>query len=324
MEPSDEIEQAMLETIRVLLKTGWDEAAWKAIWSARPGILSLGTDPREWWDDPDKVVSLHMRQVTERGTATTSNEKLVAFQEGSAGWAVWSGDVDWVGGQATALRVTGIFHLERAEWKLVHQHRSFAVLNEVYGVQLTTNLDTIAEEVGREQRDLSHIAAPNGTVTILFTDIERSTELTESLGDKLWMEVLREHDEIVRDHAARNEGFIVKSQGDGFMIAFRSAREALHCAMDIQRTFTSRDLGLKVRVGVHTGEAIREEDDFYGKAVILAARVAARARGGEILASSLVQQLVEGTGEFSFEQSLEIHLKGLKGQHLVAPLRWQP
>ena len=82
--------------------------------------------------------------------------------------------------------------------------------------------------------DLS-TATPNGTVTILFTDIEGSTQLTEQLGDDDWLTVLREHNEIVRSQVIEYSGFEVKSQGDGFMLAFPSAKDALRCAIGIQR-----------------------------------------------------------------------------------------
>lgn len=187
-------------------------------------------------------------------------------------------------------------------------------------------LELIATAISRARPDLAEATAPNGTVTILFTDIEGSTQLTERLGDDAWMAVLREHNAIVREQMARHAGYEVKSQGDGFMLAFPSAREALRCAIGIQRTLGARDPdadGLRVRIGLHTGEPIREVDDFYGKAVILAARVAAEARGSEILVSSLVRELTESAGEFSFEEPTDVELKGLAGMHRLSAVRWQ-
>ena len=117
-------------------------------------------------------------------------------------------------------------------------------------------------------------------MTILFTDIEGSTHITESLGDLEWMNLLHDHNAIVRDQVARHSGFEVKSQGDGFMLAFPSAREALKCAIDIQRALGRRDSDdLRVRIGLHTGEPVRDADDFYGKAVNLAARIARNPNG---------------------------------------------
>jgi hypothetical protein len=125
----------------------------------------------------------------------------------------------------------------------------------------------------------------------LFDSIMTFLKNTESrqpvvlaLGDQRWLELLHEHNAIVRKRVAAHEGFEVKAEGDGFMLAFQSARRALQCAIDTQRAFAERnesaDEVIRVRIGLHTGEAIKEADDFYGKNVILAARIAAQARGG--------------------------------------------
>ena len=187
-------------------------------------------------------------------------------------------------------------------------------------------IDTIATAITQSRPDLSTATAPNGTVTILFTDIEGSTQLTEQLGDDDWLAVLREHNEIVRSQVSEFSGFEVKSQGDGFMLAFPSAKDALRCAIGIQRALAAREsngTGLRVRIGLHTGEPVRDADDFYGKAVILAARIASEARGAEILASSLVRELTESSGEFIFEPPTEAELRGLSGIHEVSSVRWQ-
>jgi class 3 adenylate cyclase len=118
----------------------------------------------------------------------------------------------------------------------------------------------------------------------------------------------------------------VKSQGDGFMLAFATAEDALSCAIEIQRALDRPPPGghqLRVRIGLHTGEPIREEDDFYGKDVVLAARIAAEARGGEILVSRLVRDLTERSGQFSFTDPTDVELKGLSGMHSLSAVRWQ-
>lgn len=78
-----------------------------------------------------------------------------------------------------------------------------------------------------------------------------------------------------------------------------------------------------MRIGLHTDEMIREEDDFFGKAVVLAARIAAEARGGEILVSRLVRELTEGVSLFSFTDPTDVELKGLSGMHSLWAVRWQ-
>jgi class 3 adenylate cyclase len=189
-----------------------------------------------------------------------------------------------------------------------------------------TSIDAVAASVYADKPDLSPHAAPDGTVTILFSDIEGSTAITERLGDQRWLDLLRAHNAIVRKRVAAHEGFEVKSEGDGFMLAFGSARKALQCAVDIQRAFAQRnesdDEPIHVRIGLHTGEAIKEADDFFGKNVILAARIAGQAKGGEILVSSLLKELTESGGDIAFGEGREVELKGLSGQHHVFEVVW--
>ena len=185
-----------------------------------------------------------------------------------------------------------------------------------------TTVDEVAASVAEQRPSLRPAAAPDGTVTILFSDIEGSTALNERLGDLRWLELLRVHNRLIRDQVQACHGFEVKSQGDGFMIAFPSARRAIECARGIQDA-VGRELGdhpdgpVRVRIGLHTGEAIREESDFYGRNVAYAARIADQARGGEILASSVVKQLTDSAGDVHFEDAREVELSGLAGTHSV-------
>ncbi len=200
-------------------------------------------------------------------------------------------------------------------------------LQGIAGYDVKTSIDAVAVSVNAERPDLQPRAAPDGTVTLLFTDIKDSTPLNERLGDQRWMDILRVHNAIVRDQVAAHGGFEVKSQGDGFMVAFGSARRALQCAIALQRAIADQnrvaDEPVSVRVGLHTGEAIREADDFYGHHVNLAARIANHARGGEILVSSLLKDLTERAGEFAFGDGREVELKGLTGSQRVFSAAWE-
>jgi class 3 adenylate cyclase len=80
---------------------------------------------------------------------------------------------------------------------------------------------------------------------------------------------------------------------------------------------------VRVRVGIHTGEVIRVEDDFFGKHVMVAARVANSARGGEILVSALVREIIDARGDLTFDDSRMVGLKGLPGDWAVHPVRWR-
>ena len=196
------------------------------------------------------------------------------------------------------------------------------------GVDVTTSIDSMIEAVADERPDLSAHVAPDGTVTILFSDIEDSTLMTERLGDERWLEVLRAHNALFRRRLREHGGFEVKSQGDGFMLVFRDPERALACAVDIQRDLESGEVDdeerVRVRMGLHTGQAIREEGDIFGRSVILAARIAAQARGGEILVSAPLREAAGGSGNgFAFDEGRELELKGLAGRHRVFRTEWE-
>lgn len=325
MEPSEEVREATLEMVRCVLEG--DAAGWSRLWSARDGVVSVGSDRREQLSGYDAITAVSGSAMQARGPISGVVEHCVAWQEGSVGWGVALVGAEWDGRPIEQpFRLSGVFHLERGQWKLCHSHRSFAIFDDELGFDLTSVLEGIAETVQRERPSVAAGAAPNGTVTILFTDIEGSTRLTESMGDRAWMSLLREHNAIVREQAARHAGFEVKSQGDGFMLAFPSSGSALRCAIGIQRALANRPATqepLSVRIGLHTGEAIREAEDFYGKTVIMAARIAAEARGSEILCSSLVRELSEGAAEFQFTGQTETELKGLTGIHRLFSIEWR-
>ena len=190
-----------------------------------------------------------------------------------------------------------------------------------------TSIEAVVSAVEVERPNFQPHAAPDGTVTLMFTDIEGSTAMTERLGDQRAQDVLRIHNAIVREQVAAHQGFEVKSQGDGFMVAFSSARRALKCAIAIQQAFAVHKEAhpgdpIRVRIGLHTGEAIKEGEDFFGKTVIVAARIASHAVGGEILVSALLKALVDSGGEFEFGDAQNVELKGLTGLHQLHQALW--
>ncbi len=178
-----------------------------------------------------------------------------------------------------------------------------------------------------ELRDGAVVREARGTVTIMFSDIVGFTAMTERLGDARVQEIVRGHNAIVREHVAAHGGVEVKAQGDGFMIAFRSAQAALRCAIAIQRTMVAYDdhseAPVRLRIGLHTGEAMKEGNDFFGRTVNLAARIASSAQSGEILVSSVVRELAATTQAFVFDDGREVALKGLHGLRQVYAVDWE-
>jgi class 3 adenylate cyclase len=146
--------------------------------------------------------------------------------------------------------------------------------------------------------------------SVLFTDIVASTGLAADLGDAAWRELLGRHNRAVRDQLDRFRGREVQTTGDGFLAVFDGAGRAVRAALAIRDAV--RPLGLEVRQGVHTGEVELVGDDVRGLTVHEAARIAAAAAAGEILASSTTRLLADGIG-VSFRDVGSHELKGLSG-----------
>ncbi|OGO47400.1 MAG: hypothetical protein A2W34_03495 [Chloroflexi bacterium RBG_16_64_32] len=200
-------------------------------------------------------------------------------------------------------------------------------------------------------------SAAGAVRTVLFTDMEGSTALTQRLGDARAREVLREHERIVREALRAHGGAEVKTMGDGFMASFSSPTGALECAVAMQRAFAVRNASLpahpepvegraepqpsahastssaradrsvdaepiRVRIGINAGEPVAEEDDLFGVAVIRAARIAAIAQGGEILVANVVRELAEGK-DFLFADKGDVALRGFDDPVRLFELRWR-
>jgi eukaryotic-like serine/threonine-protein kinase len=188
-------------------------------------------------------------------------------------------------------------------------------------------LDKAAASALSQTRDARAFASLDGTVTIMFSDIVESTALYDLLGDLRGSEVIRTHNEIFRREVAAHRGHEVNTFGDSFMIAFPSVRRAVLCAIALQRAFAAYcdshpDLPMRVRIGLHVGEAVRESTDFFGKTVILAARISALAQGGQILVSSTLHDVAASAGDIRFVSAGERPLKGLAGTHRLFELVW--
>lgn len=162
--------------------------------------------------------------------------------------------------------------------------------------------------------------------TILFTDIEASTALTQRLGDAGAMGPLRAHDEIVRGALGRRGGSEVKHTGDGLMASFPSVAGAIECAVEIQQRLAERsadEAAVRVRIGMAAGEPVTERDDLFGATVQLAARLCAKAEPGSILVSSAIRDLALGKG-FTFRQRSRLRLKGFDDPMTAYEVVWTP
>ena len=319
MEPSEEIRRIIHRWLTAVAAGDVDPSLERL--SEHAGALTIGTDPEEWWHGHE-TRAVWRRQLEELGAMPVTWNEIEAWEEGTVGWAAAKMTIEGTDRTYTG-RGTYVLHLERGEWKLLQVHWSLAQSNaEVLGMTLTVSLEQLEGAIQRERPDLSGTLAADGTVTIVFTDIVDSTVLNSRLGDHAWLDVLRRHNAVIEDATTAQGGSVVKTQGDGSMLAFASARRAVACAQDIQlgmgRVFADASPPINVRIGVHTGDAVREADDFFGNTVNYAARVASQALGGEVLVSSLVRELTAGAGPgIAFLESRDVELKGLDGSHRI-------
>lgn len=204
------------------------------------------------------------------------------------------------------------------------------------GVTVRSRPRRSAERSGKTVPDgsaieASPVVAPlpfEGTVTLMFSDVSDYSGITDRLGDVGANELLREYTSLVRQHIDAQGGHVVKSHGDGLMMAFPSVVRALRCAVDVQQGLAKRNVEtvgepLHVHIGIHAGEVVREEDDYLGSAVIIASRLADVAGPDEILVSSVARELATGTREFSFEPARDVTLKGIAETRSAYPVAWQ-
>lgn len=291
------------------------------------GVLFIGTDPNEWFPDLETlrhIVAAQMREFDDVGV-TFELGQVEGYEEGTVGWVAARPKMLLPDASTASTRLTGVLHLDRGVWRFVQWHLSVGAENEeALGFEMTTTVERLAAAVQEERPDLTSSADSDGTVTIAFSDIEGSTDIAVRLGDHKWLKLLRWHDDLVAEAIFSEGGRVVKSLGDGHMLAFPSASGALRGAIEIQRSFQRPRDGelLRLRIGLHTGEVLRKAEDFFGRAVIVAARVAAEASGGEILASSMVRELTSSLGTFEFGPPRRAELKGIPGTQELFPLAW--
>jgi class 3 adenylate cyclase len=193
-------------------------------------------------------------------------------------------------------------------------------------IQLSS-IDVIASALEPMIPDLgSRLSSPDGAVTLMLGDIADAATASQELGAERWQRIVADHRLLVERVVSLHDGQVARFEHDGFLAQFNSAHAGLHAAVELQRTFgggpESVERVLAVRSGLHSGFVIANPEQLMGRNVVLAARIAAEARGGEILVSSMLKQYTETDPSFQFEQRGEFHFKGLLGEHLVFAVQW--
>jgi adenylate cyclase len=193
------------------------------------------------------------------------------------------------------------------------------VRKEGFSAAMRSSIEDLADWAEVERPDLARVT-PDGRVVILFSDIEESTALNERIGDRAWVKLIGAHDKLIQERVRKREGHVVKSQGDGYMVAFARADQAVRCSIEVQDALSKdaqrrRHEEIRVRIGIHMGRSVRRGDDLFGRNVAMAARVAAAAEGGEILVSQTVRDAVQDCDDVSFDEGREVELKGFSGSY---------
>jgi class 3 adenylate cyclase len=199
---------------------------------------------------------------------------------------------------------------------------------EGFGAAVRSSIEDLADWAEVERPDLARVT-PDGRVVILFSDIEESTALNERIGDRAWVKLISSHDKLVQGLVQRRSGHVVKSQGDGFMIAFSRAEQAVRCGIDVQDALhqdakRKPHEEIRVRIGIHMGRSVRRGDDLFGRNVAMAARVAAAAVGGQILVSEPVRNALRDCDDIAFDDGREVELKGFSGSYRLFTVQTEP
>jgi len=304
-----------------------DTATLANLYSRSAAATYLGTDNEELWVGRDVgiAVSRHWAEIAKNlGVSFVDIAEIDAYENGATGWALVRGDLVFKGHNPFPFRTTLVFVLEDGMWRITQLHNSVSTDNfDNVGVRMTTTLEDLVQALDDESTSRLRSAVPQGTVTLMFTDIEDSTKLAVRLGDEAWSSLVRHHDRTIGAIAGRHGGVVVKTLGDGAMVAFNSTRAAVSAAREIQEAFQSASDGSEIRprIGLHVGDAVHTGDDYLGVAVNKAARIAGAARGGETLISDAVRMLLGDSPEPAFGAPFETELKGLPGSHTVMLLR---
>jgi len=203
------------------------------------------------------------------------------------------------------------------------------VLEFVGGGESRTPVSVDAEVSTKKGRveDRGQLAVEGSEIaeqaTIVFSDIVSSTDLVTKLGDAAARDIFLQHDKIVRDQIKKYRGRELQNLGDGFMLSFESASEAIKCACDIQKEVSNNIASIKVRIGINTGEVVRREGKHpFGQAVVVASRIVSRAKGEQILVSDVTKHLASGSG-FSFVERGRFKPKGFSETMKLYEVSWK-
>jgi class 3 adenylate cyclase len=178
-----------------------------------------------------------------------------------------------------------------------------------------TSIDVIASALEPLAPELGRLSSPDGSVTLMLSDIAGADVLAASLGPERWERLVSDHHLLVERLVAHHDGQVIRFEADGFLASFNSAHGGLHAAVELQQMVGAS--GTQVRVGLHSGFVLPGDGAPLGRNVVLASRIAGMAAGGEILVSAEVREYTRSDPSFRFAPRGEHHFKGLIGEYDV-------
>lgn len=300
------------------VRTG-DRGTIENLLSADNALRYIGTAWTEFWDADllRRGLGDHFAEVPE---FHYGENELEAYENGSTGWAVWKGQINFATtGVNSDYRISFIFVLESGSWKIIQMHLSNPTSNiEKMGIEHSA-LPALVEAAKKGSLGLGR----EGMATIMFTDVVDSSALADVMGDRAWIGRIDAHLDKVRRSVEKAGGTLVKSLGDGTMSTFVSTRSALTAATEIQReAFANTQTPvIRLRIGLHTGEVIENKGDFFGTVVNKAARINAVTAPDEIRLSHATHIMLGRTDGFDFDDPIDVPLKGLEGTHRLYRLK---
>ncbi|MFY9212074.1 MAG: nuclear transport factor 2 family protein [Aestuariivita sp.] len=311
--PSPEIEAIMRRWTEQIRRHNVDDLPHYL--SSSDALVYVGTSDGELWRGKlvRDGISAHMAEVPD---FTEDEIEIEAFENGETGWATYRSRFSFPATGAQGIhRVTAVFVLEKGSWKMIQHHISQPDSNiEKMGVEHSA----IQALVEAAQQGFS-LGQREGLASVMFTDIVESSTLASAMGDRAWSSLISRHFATLRQIIETHDGQFVKSLGDGTMSCFSSARQALSAARAIQTMLAQEptEPHLSTRIGLHTGDVVQSDDDFFGTVVNKAARITALAGPGEIAVSDVTRAMIGVLPDFTFSDAAPATLKGLEGTHLI-------
>lgn len=288
--------------------------------SSSKALTYIGSDEGELFHG-DTLRERFEKYSNDQAVPWPENIKATGYEAGDFGWAyttltIQSPEADL----RVAFRNTFIFSMEVGVWRIVHVHNSNPKPNfEAMGYELGP-FEDLLDVVRAEQVE----STQTGIAPVMFTDIVDSTALACAVGYHKWNRIVTDHIGAITGQGQAEGGTMVKSLRDGALSTFASVGVAMRTAIAIQQGLANQtnEPKLRIRIGIHTGDIIQNDGDFFGTVVNKAARVAAMCEPENIRVSEATRVMVGDADGFAFSDPDDVPLKGLTGEHLIHSLKW--